>query len=85
MPTFPMLTDQPKEVDRFLKFNLVYILTTICADGIGLILGSVLNPVVRIKKSLACYSVIHKIEISYFLIAEWNICRSYVVIVHARL
>lgn len=51
-----MLTDQPKEVDRFLKFNLVYILTTVCADGIGLILGSVLNPVVRIK--IIFYSII---------------------------
>lgn len=39
--------DQLFEMDRFLKFTLVYILTTIVADGFGLILGSVFTPVVR--------------------------------------
>lgn len=48
-----MLTDQPLEVERFLKFNLVYILTTLVADGMGLIFGSVFNPVVRINQSIS--------------------------------
>lgn len=36
-----------------MKFVLVYILTTIVADGIGLIVGSCLNPVVRITPPLS--------------------------------
>ncbi|XP_037046684.1 ATP-binding cassette sub-family G member 1 [Bradysia coprophila] len=39
------MTEQLFEVDRFLKFTLIYILTTIVADGFGLILGSVFTPV----------------------------------------
>lgn len=45
------LSDQPVELERFMKFVFVYILTTIVADGIGLIVGSCLNPVVRIRIS----------------------------------
>lgn len=44
------MTEQPIEIERYLKFTLVYILTTILADGIGLTLGSLLDPVV----SIAC-------------------------------
>ncbi len=45
---FRLWPDQLFEVDRFLKFTLILILVTIVADGLGLILGSVFTPVVRI-------------------------------------
>lgn len=44
-----IVSDQPIELDRFIKFTSVYILTTMVADGIGLMLGSILNPVVRMQ------------------------------------
>lgn len=40
------LTDQPWELNRYLRFTLVYILLTIVADGLGLLLGAIANPVV---------------------------------------
>lgn len=40
------LTDQPWELDRYIRFTLVYILVTIVADGLGLLLGAIANPVV---------------------------------------
>lgn len=39
------MTDQPLEVNRYARFTLVYILLTIVADGFGLFLGAVTNPV----------------------------------------
>lgn len=39
------LTDQPWEPNRYIRFTLVYILITIVADGLGLLLGAIANPV----------------------------------------
>lgn len=47
------MTEQPIEIERYLKFTLVYILTTILADGIGLTLGSLLDPVVSIAPNVS--------------------------------
>ncbi|CAG9798107.1 unnamed protein product [Chironomus riparius] len=39
------LTEQPPEPGRYLKVMLVYILCTITADGFGIMLGTLVNPV----------------------------------------
>ncbi|XP_061388837.1 ATP-binding cassette sub-family G member 1-like [Musca vetustissima] len=39
------MTDQPLEVDRFVKVILSSMMVTICADGLGIFLGTILNPV----------------------------------------
>lgn len=43
------MTDQPLEMGRYTRFTLVYILVTIVADGFGLLLGAIANPVVSIN------------------------------------
>lgn len=40
------------ELGRFSRFTLVYILVTIVADGLGLLLGALVNPVVSIKNKV---------------------------------
>uniref|UniRef100_T1PFN6 ABC-2 type transporter n=1 Tax=Musca domestica TaxID=7370 RepID=T1PFN6_MUSDO len=40
-----LMTDQPLEVDRFVKMILTSMMLTICADGLGIFLGTILNPV----------------------------------------
>ena len=40
------LTEQPPETGRYLKVMLVYILCTVTADGFGIMLGTLVNPVV---------------------------------------
>ncbi|XP_060661050.1 ATP-binding cassette sub-family G member 1 isoform X1 [Drosophila nasuta] len=40
-----MMTDQPVEMDRFVKYLLSAVVVTICADGLGVFLGTILNPV----------------------------------------
>ncbi|XP_030561814.1 ATP-binding cassette sub-family G member 1 isoform X1 [Drosophila novamexicana] len=40
-----MMTDQPVELDRFVKYLLTAVVVTICADGLGVFLGTILNPV----------------------------------------
>lgn len=42
------LTDQPFELDRYVKFVLVAVVITITADGLGILVGTLLNPVVSI-------------------------------------
>lgn len=42
------MTDQPPELERFLKFVLVYILTAVMADAFGTFLGTLITPVVSI-------------------------------------
>lgn len=42
------MTDQPWELNRYTRFTLVYVLVTIVADGLGLLLGAIANPVVSI-------------------------------------
>ena len=42
------LTDQPWELNRYTRFTLAYVLVTIVADGLGLLLGAIANPVVSI-------------------------------------
>lgn len=42
------MTNQIFEVERFLKVILVYILVTTVADGLGLILGSSMDPIVSV-------------------------------------
>jgi ATP-binding cassette subfamily G (WHITE) protein 1 len=41
------LTEQPPEPGRYLKVMLVYVLVVIAADGFGILLGTLVNPVVR--------------------------------------
>ncbi|EDV57509.1 ATP-binding cassette sub-family G member 1 [Drosophila erecta] len=40
-----LMTDQPVEMERFVKYLLSAVVITICADGLGVFLGTVLNPV----------------------------------------
>lgn len=40
------MTEQPPELERFLKFALIYILTAVMADAFGTLLGTLINPVV---------------------------------------
>ncbi|XP_017837288.2 ATP-binding cassette sub-family G member 1 isoform X2 [Drosophila busckii] len=40
-----LMTDQPVEVERFVKYLLTAVVVTICADGLGVFLGTILNPV----------------------------------------
>lgn len=44
------LTDQPMELNRYSRFTLAYILLTIVADGLGLLLGAIANPIVRLHR-----------------------------------
>lgn len=64
-----VMTDQPWELNRYTRFTLVYVLVTIVADGLGLLLGAIANPVVSsyfvemplsnlVIKSLVCISLI---------------------------
>lgn len=76
------MTEQPIETERYLKFTLVYILTTILADGIGLTLGSLLDPVVSIIRVLMKMYL----SITEFLIEislEWNIRGRYCICFYA--
>lgn len=41
-----LITQQPLETIRLFKFVLIYAITTITADGFGIFLGTVVNPVV---------------------------------------
>lgn len=43
-----LMTEQPMELDRFLKFVLVYMLTAVMADAFGTFLGTLITPVVSI-------------------------------------
>ena len=47
------ITEQPPEQGRYLKFVLVYVLATISADGFGILLGTLVNPVVSFFYSCA--------------------------------
>ncbi|XP_067624910.1 ATP-binding cassette sub-family G member 1 [Eurosta solidaginis] len=40
-----LMTDQPFEIERYVKFMLAAVIVTICADGLGILLGTLLNPV----------------------------------------
>jgi ATP-binding cassette subfamily G (WHITE) protein 1 len=40
------LTEQPPEPSRYLKVILVYVLVVLAADGFGILLGTLVNPVV---------------------------------------
>lgn len=54
------MTDQPIEMDRFVKYLLTAVVVTICADGLGVFLGTILNPVVSNLSKLK--------TISYYII-----------------
>lgn len=41
------ITEQPPEPGRYFKVITVYILVTIAADGLGILLGTLVNPIVR--------------------------------------
>lgn len=49
------MTDQPWELNRYMRFTLVYVLVTIVADGLGLLLGAIANPVVSIDFFLSSF------------------------------
>lgn len=55
------MTDQPFEVERFVKFVLTLITVTIVADGFGVLLGTVLDPVngTFIGAVLTCFMIIY--------------------------
>lgn len=40
------ITDQPPEPGRFIKVVLIFVLITIAADGFGIMLGTLVNPIV---------------------------------------
>lgn len=40
------ITQQPPDTLTYLKVVLIYILVTIVADGVGVLMGTLLNPVV---------------------------------------
>lgn len=40
------MTDQPVELDRFLKYSVIYILLNIIGDSMGLTIGAMLDPIV---------------------------------------
>lgn len=42
------MTEQPPELQRFLKFVLVYMLTAVMADAFGTFLGTLITPVVSL-------------------------------------
>lgn len=50
------LTDQLFEVDRFVKVVIVYIVVTNVADGLGLILGASLDPIVSDEYTFCLYA-----------------------------
>ncbi|KAL5278836.1 hypothetical protein ACFFRR_003454 [Megaselia abdita] len=54
------MTDQPFEVERFMKTVLVLIATTLAADGFGIILGGILNPIngTFIGAIISCYKLL---------------------------
>lgn len=47
------------EFNRYARFVLVYILVAIVADGMGLLLGAIANPVVRQRYLLSADTKIH--------------------------
>lgn len=55
------MTDQPFEVERFVKFMLTAVIITICADGLGVLLGTVLDPIngTFIGAILTCFMLIY--------------------------
>lgn len=66
------MTSQAMQTDRYLKFTLVYILTTIVADGIGLSLGAMFDPIV----SIILFRLFNFDSLNFAKIlcmAEWNI------------
>lgn len=65
------MTDQPIEMDRFVKYLLTAVVVTICADGLGVFLGTILNPVVSNLSKLKTISYYITFSL-YFL--EWNLC-----------
>ncbi|XP_053961340.1 ATP-binding cassette sub-family G member 1 [Anastrepha ludens] len=38
------MTEQPYEIERYVKFLLSAVVVTICADGFGVLIGTILNP-----------------------------------------
>lgn len=52
-----LMTSQAMEIDRYLKFTLVYILTTIVADGFGLTVGAMFDPIVSRLYSRICGNI----------------------------
>ncbi|XP_055916554.1 ATP-binding cassette sub-family G member 1-like [Eupeodes corollae] len=56
-----LMTDQPFELERFVKFVLTLITTTITADGFGVLLGTVLDPIngTFVGAVLTCFMVIY--------------------------
>lgn len=40
-----LLTDQPAELDRFVRFAIVFVLAIITGDGLGLAIGAIMDPV----------------------------------------
>jgi len=56
-----LMTDQPFELERFVKFMLTAVTCTICADALGILLGTVLNPIngTFIGAVLTCFMLIY--------------------------
>lgn len=41
------ITEQPQNTETYLQVVTIYILLTICADGFGILLGTLVNPIVK--------------------------------------
>ncbi|XP_037960649.1 ATP-binding cassette sub-family G member 1 [Teleopsis dalmanni] len=56
-----LLTDQPFEVERYVKCMLTAIVVTICADSLGILLGTILNPIngTFVGAVLTCFMLIY--------------------------
>ncbi|XP_018804492.1 PREDICTED: ATP-binding cassette sub-family G member 1 isoform X1 [Bactrocera latifrons] len=55
-----LMTDQPFEIERYAKFMLTAVVVTICADGLGVLLGTILNPIngTFVGAVLTCFMLI---------------------------
>lgn len=46
------ITEQPPEPGRYFKVMMIYVLVTFTADGFGILLGTLVNPVVSTSLKL---------------------------------
>lgn len=73
------LTEQPPESGRYLKTILVYVLCTVAADGFGIMLGTLVNPVVIKIAGIFRYK-----KFNIFKFIEWHILWSDFIVLHDR-
>lgn len=74
------MTEQPAETGQYFKVMLVYILVTIAADGFGILLGTLVNPIVS---DFFCHLLHNKLTFSVIRL-ERNILRCGCFVLHDR-